>query len=65
MKVLIFSVLLALCIAFVRAGGDAYEVTHYGGSNDQNRQRNPSCFDNLREPPTSLYAAVVSNKHWI
>jgi len=61
MKVLIFSVLLALCVAFVRAGGDAYEITHYGGSNDKNRQRNPSCFDNLKEPPTPLYAAVSTS----
>jgi len=57
MRTLIFSVLLALCIAFVRAGGDAYEITHYGGSDDHNRELNPSCLDTKR-PDTDYYAAV-------
>jgi len=63
MKVLIFSVLLALCIAFVRADGTAYEVTHYGGSGDDNRELNPRCYrDGTKHPRTDHYAAVVSNK---
>jgi len=63
MKGLIFSVLLALYIAFVRADGTPYEVTHYGGKNDNNMERNPSCYDHVEYPPTEYYAAVVSDNY--
>jgi len=62
MKVLILSILLALCIAFVRADGTPYEVTNYGGHDDNDAEKYPSCFDNLEDPPTPYYAAVVSIK---
>jgi len=63
MRTLIFSVLLALCIAFVRAGGEEYEVTWYGGKEDNNMELKPYCGtprDDLR-PDTEYYAAVSSS----
>lgn len=57
MKVFIFTVLLVLCTAFVRAGGQAYEVTNYGGKHDHYREENPSCLDS-QWPDTDYYAAV-------
>jgi len=61
MITLIFSVLLALCFAFVvRAGGEEYEVTWYGGKEDNNMELKPFCGTTREDkrPDTEYYAAV-------
>jgi len=60
MRTLIFSVLLALCIIFVRAGGEEYEVTWYGGEEDNNMELKPFCGTSRKDkrPETEYYAAV-------
>jgi len=57
MKTILFSVLFALCIAFINASGTAYYATFYGGSEDHNRELNPSCGGG-KHPDTDYYAAV-------
>lgn len=59
MKVLNLFLLLALCIAFVKSDGTAYEVTNYGGSDDKNTHLNPRCYrDGRKSPSTDYYGAV-------
>ncbi|ORX46368.1 hypothetical protein BCR36DRAFT_102427 [Piromyces finnis] len=59
MKTIYFSLIIALCVAFIRADGTAYEATWYGGSNDHHREMNPSCTGE-KYPDTDYYAAVSS-----
>lgn len=56
MKIIQF-IILSLFFVFIKADGDAYEVTYYGGSSDNNTHLNPFCLDD-EEPNTDYYAAV-------
>jgi len=58
MKCIYFSLLIAFCVALIKADGTAYEATWYGGPHDKYRDRNPSCQDS-EFPDTKYYAAVV------
>ena len=60
MKTIFFSVLFAICITLIRAGGDPYQATWYGGSEDENEnsELNPSCYDHVLKPDTEYYAAI-------
>ncbi|ORY43555.1 hypothetical protein LY90DRAFT_703723 [Neocallimastix californiae] len=56
MKTIIFSLLFALYFALIKAGGDPYYATFYGGSEDGDTELNPSCGG--KRPDTKYYAAV-------
>jgi len=57
MKTIYFSLLFALFLTLIKADGDAYQATYYGGSKDGDTELYPSCLDR-KTPDTSLYAAV-------
>ncbi|OUM57579.1 hypothetical protein PIROE2DRAFT_17393 [Piromyces sp. E2] len=63
MKTIFFSVLFAICITLIKAGGDPYQATWYGGSEDENKdsELNPSCYDHVKRPDTDYYAAISTN----
>jgi len=59
MKVSIFFLLLTLCLALVKADGDPYEVTNYGGREDHDADDDPRCYDGkLKKPNTDYFGAV-------
>ncbi|ORX81967.1 hypothetical protein BCR32DRAFT_292939 [Anaeromyces robustus] len=58
MKLIYFSLLFAFFITLINADGKSYHATFYGGSDDGNSERNPSCYHDMKKPDTDYYAAV-------